>query len=279
MYAELTASSHYHNTVLKWENENKNTENIDEPLFNDAITAIVTAWNNFKNADSYELFGDGGGVGTAGINGISYDVAMKMQNNVVKWKDGTQFYELQRYQTESIPIIGSPLTRSDAYYLPVGERWGRYTTNLTYDGQKIISKYSMDFNKSNEKNTFSYFDYIVTEQTIARETYFKVNRNIYTNKIESYSCSVILNNATASVKFLKNVKEENKEMIVGDPVMTKLNFNCVIDINGNFITLGIDECYKFVANYSGIHADVSTDSKLIYNFLKFNEDPSMQKLW
>ena len=281
LYAQLTSSSHYYNTVLKWANENEQNENLDEPLFNNASSAIITAWNNFKNASSFELFGDGKGVGTAGVNGMNYDVTMLMQNNIVKWADGTYYYEIQRYQTETIPFIGNPLTRTDAYYLPTGERWHRYTTNLLYDSKtkQIISNYTEDFKLSKNKTTFEYFNYIINEQTVVKETYFKVNRNIYTNKIESYSCSVILNNKTASVDFLKNLKEENKTMIVGDPVMTKLNINCVIDINGNFITFGVDECYKFKANYSGIIADVQTDSNLVYNFLKINQQPSLQKFW
>jgi hypothetical protein len=266
---------------LKWGSQTDENSNLDEPLFDNAISAVINAWNNFKSASSYEIYGDGKGVGTAGISGITYDVAMLMQNNLVKWQDGTEFIELQRYQTESIPIVGSPLTRSDAYYLPVGERWGTYTTNLSLNSttNKIISNYSREYTKSEDKTTFKYFEYIVNEKTVVKETYFKVNRNIYTDKIESYSCSVVLNNTTASIDFLKNIKEENKGMMVGDPFMTKLNFNCVIDINGNFITLGIDECYKFVANYSGIHADVSTDSQITYYFLKLNETPSKQKLW
>lgn len=279
LYAELTASSHYYNTVLKWENENSNSNTQETPLFNNAKEAVVTAWSNFQNSSSFEIFGDGGGVGSAKVGAISASVNMYMQNNICKWEDGTMFYEIQRYQVDPLPLIGNPLTRSDEYYLPVGERWHRKSLDLTYENEKITSNYTAEFKKNEEKNTFSYFDYNISTNTIVYESFFKVNRNIYTNKIESYSCSVVLNNATAAVNFLNNIKDENKDVIVGEPVMTKLNINCLIDPTGNFIILRAEECYQFTANYYGFIADVATDSSINYNFISINKTPEREKLW
>ena len=176
LYASLQQSTKEFNSQLL---ENNNTSNkvVEEelPLFNDAITAVDYAFN-LTMGQPYESKTEG--MVVANTMGITVNV--KTNSTQVYFKDGSVLIETMRYEMGS----NYGQTKSSFSYYTNNNRYKKLTTNVTMDSNgKLVATYNDNYEVIEDYGLPKFFK--VNTNTIAKAVYFKVNRNIYTNKIES----------------------------------------------------------------------------------------------
>ena len=145
-------------------------DNNGEALFSDAKTAVITAFNSFKECTAWEIIGFGIGGGGVTFAGKDYSLQIAMQNKFVQWPDGTNLVELGRKQIQDF-IAGDIMTGTLFYYYEDGKRYrdieGEADITLENDVMDIDYKnhFHVDEYISHEYRTMLY---IVNEKSIAK---------------------------------------------------------------------------------------------------------------
>lgn len=266
LYSELMYSSNaFNSSVQRDENSNSNNSPDDDqyttPMFYNAKSAVLYAWTDFQQSSSYEIYGKGTGVGSS----LGQNLGLVMQAVMCKWPDGSRLTELTRFQTSESVVN---LTRSDEYFIIQGKRYQRKTENLTLQNNTVICNYETPLLYEKEGD-FVFWSYVVNEKTILKDCYYYIVRNPYTNRIEGYNATVLLNTVTATDQYTTNIDLESK-MIVDKPTITKLEFNCFIDRDGHLKKLRLVECYDFPVNLIGQKLYVTLSTDVLYEFLNLN---------
>ena len=263
LYASLMESSKNFNDNLHNENQNNLSDNVevDEPLFVDAITAVNYAYNLTMN-NPYEIKVDGKVI----ANAMGMTVNVKMQSTQIYYPSGAVMIETTCFETDS--NFGQ--TKSTYSYFKNNDRWQKTTTNVSMDKNGNLSaSYKNDFVLTKDYGAPK--NIIVNLDTIAKEVYFKVNRNVYTNKIESYSASVILKPTQATLGYDKQVMDEGG--LDGLPIYKNLELNCVIDANGNLKTMHTNQRYISQMNlFGGISIDCN---QIVTYYITSTKTPSV----
>lgn len=242
LYASLIASSkEFNNNLFEENNSNNNNNNtqLDQPLFDDAIAAINYAYN-FTLSNPYDIKVEG--MVTATTMGLTVNV--KVQGTQIYYENGAVLIETKRYEMNS--NFGQ--TMSTLSYYENNDCWRKGTSSVYMNERgDLVANYNEGFNFID--NYGSPKQIIVNESTIAKQVYFKINRNVYTNKIESYSASVVLKPTLATKGYAEQVKEEGG--LDSMPNYKTLELNCIIDAKGNLVSYNLKENYTSTMNLFG----------------------------
>lgn len=216
----------------------------ETPLFSDAKTAVSSAYAKIMDSESYELYAICDLNLTITAVGINIPIIMKMNQTMAKYPSGHHFTEAKRYETGG--SHGQNMATKRVY--KNGKCYKTVSYDISYNAstQTISANYTAPYAYDYDGE---YATYVINPSTIKSELYFKVNYNVYTGKIESYSASVALNPLKAVEEYGKLSQYESD--FVAPAKYSKLEFHCIIDTAGNLVSATIYEKFTATMNSFG----------------------------
>ncbi len=250
---------------------NDNTTNIktENPLFADAKSAISYAFEKFNSYTSYEMTFEG--QVNAGSLGVIATVLT--EGHQVLYEDKSVYTETKQYEKSNSLGIDLGQSKASSYYYKNGQIYSKETESIRYENGHIVSSYSSNFKAMSSGNCYFY---TINSSTITKSTFFTVNHNAYTGKVESYSASAKLNVVSA-------VKDYDKQMMYeGDltscPKFSSIEVHCIIDRNGNLVAMTIEQSYTASVTVPVLgNTGYSSNDKFTYYLKSFNTTPSIEQ--
>lgn len=214
--------------------EKNDSQDSGNVLFTDGKTALITAYNQVYNADSFYI--ETKGTLTMEIKGLT-TVKAGMENKIIRFNKNKHYDESLNYfiSATSFASFVEPQTNVAKRMLKENETIRKYKSLEIQDRKADFSKAEYETNTTEKilgENLF-----IINEESVTKITYFKVKKDKKGNP-QQYYIQAETNPAVSSKNFV--LYFGNSADSLETPTCSKLIITACLDKNGNLTGMTVD---------------------------------------
>lgn len=246
--------------------------NLDEQaLFTNSKDAAIYAFSKLANYSSFEMTASS----DVDMSIEGYNATMKMQSIMMRYANGNELMQINRYQTSNTGSIDLGLTRGYMWYFSNGMHYEMITRNVTKSGNTLISNFSgLNYKLKTSALTKNMNFYKVDTSTIVTSGNFEIKYHPITKKIQYYYATVVLNPMLSTKEYVKHLQEQTN---LNSYSFKNLVLNLEISNTGDIVSMNAQEEYTAKGSFSAITYNVTFNDVMYYEMKSINKTPSFQE--
>lgn len=230
-----------------------NTLDSSTQLFFDAKSAIITAFNNIIDANSFSALATGK-INLSAPAKLHATLQMDIQ---IERYNKTKIYEetLANVVDSNLPSLITKKFKTACKRIKDGtdNAFVGISKNIKFEGTQIKADYSDgEFFINSQEKFFNDHFYIINEETIQEECYLKVKKE--NGKIKNYYVQVILDNVKSVEKYKKVIAHQ---VNCKEPKFTSITLTAIIDAQGNLVSFSSNDYFSL--NISGFSCKANSN--------------------
>ena len=266
IYAEMLESVNKFNGSLNSGSVGGVTETApkENPIFDNAKDAVLSAFDNYNSASCYEVFVEG----TTNSSAAGQNVLMKTQIKSYHFSTGEYFQET--LQLEKGSNFGQ--TKGRQSYYTNNTRYDREAKSVYETNDGLNANFSGSYEEANPNALKKPTIYEVSKSTITKQLNFEVVYNPISGRLTNYYASVELNPYLSTVDYAKSIADQGGSSL---PDFKSVTLHIILDSQGNLISMRVEERFTLVKT---IVINITADCKNVMNYtINLNKEPTIEK--